>query len=62
MGLFGAARSQVDTRDPDEAVALLGEIYCPHRLRLTGSSDGFRRTGPVAVFRVAALRPDLRHR
>lgn len=33
---------QVDTVDPDEAVARLSAVYCPHRLTLEGSSRGFR--------------------
>ncbi|WP_063740125.1 AraC family transcriptional regulator [Amycolatopsis jejuensis] len=33
---------QVDTADPDEAVARLSDVYCPHRLRLVGGGTGFR--------------------
>lgn len=33
---------QVNTVDPDEAVARLSDVYCPHRLSLVGDSSGFR--------------------
>ncbi len=32
----------VDTADPDEAAALLGSSYCPHRVHVDGSARDFR--------------------
>lgn len=40
MGSLCAAH--LDTVDPDEAVARLSAVYCPHRLDLLGGSRGFR--------------------
>ncbi len=33
---------QVDTTDPEEAVARLSAVYCPHRLRMVDNAGGFR--------------------
>jgi hypothetical protein len=42
-----AQHPQVDTRDVDEARMRLSDIYCPHKLTMSGGGRGFecRRRG-----------------
>jgi hypothetical protein len=37
----GAQRPQVDTRDLDETRMRLSDIYCPHKLTMSGGGRGF---------------------
>jgi AraC-like DNA-binding protein len=51
-----AQRPQVDTHDLDEARKRLSDIYCPHKLTMSGGGRGFEcrqtawGTGPMRIF------------
>lgn len=38
--MHSPSQAQLDTADPDEAVARLSSVYCPHRLRVVGDAGG----------------------